>query len=41
MEEQMAYTGEISCEHPTCFPSVIDQRGSMDEKMGTDGVRTW
>jgi hypothetical protein len=35
MEGQMAYTGEISREHPTCFLFVIDQSGSMDEKMST------
>jgi hypothetical protein len=31
----MAYTGEISRDHPTCFLFVIDQSGSMEEKMGT------
>jgi hypothetical protein len=31
----MAYAGEISRDHPTCFLFVIDQSGSMDEKMGT------
>src|SRR5438067_1610009 len=31
----MAYTGEISRDHPTCFLFVIDQSGSMDEKMGS------
>lgn len=30
----MTYTGEISRDHPTCFLFVIDQSGSMDEKMG-------
>ncbi len=30
----MAYTGEISRDHPTCLLFVIDQSGSMDEKMG-------
>ena len=31
----MTYTGEISRDHPTCFLFVIDQSGSMDEKMGS------
>jgi uncharacterized protein YegL len=35
VEEQMTYTGEISRDHPTCFLFVIDQSGSMDEKMGS------
>ncbi len=29
----MPYTAEISKEHPTCFLFVIDQSGSMDERM--------
>jgi hypothetical protein len=29
----MAYGAEISREHPTCFLFVIDQSGSMDERM--------
>jgi hypothetical protein len=33
-EGQMAYTGEISRDHPTCFLFVIDQSGSMEERMG-------
>jgi hypothetical protein len=31
----MAYTGEISRDHPTCFLFVIDQSGSMEERMGS------
>jgi hypothetical protein len=31
----MSYTGEISRDHPTCFLFVIDQSGSMDEKIGS------
>jgi hypothetical protein len=34
-EGQMAYTGEISRDHPTCFLFVIDQSGSMEERMGS------
>lgn len=31
----MAYSSEISRDHPTCFLFVIDQSGSMDEKMSS------
>ena len=34
----MPYTAEISRQHPACFLFVIDQSGSMDEKM--EGGRT-
>jgi hypothetical protein len=34
-EGKMAYAGEISREHPTCFLFVIDQSGSINEKMTT------
>src|SRR5437870_4103291 len=30
----MAYTAEISRDHPTCFLFIIDQSGSMEERMG-------
>src|ERR1700730_127196 len=31
----MAYSAEISRDNPTCLLFVIDQSGSMDEKMAT------
>jgi hypothetical protein len=31
----MAYTAEISRDHPTCFLFIIDQSGSMEERMGS------
>lgn len=31
----MAYSSEISRDHPTCILFVVDQSGSMDEKMAT------
>jgi hypothetical protein len=31
----MAYSAEISRDNPTCILFVIDQSGSMDERMAT------
>ena len=35
----MAYSAEISRDNPTCILFVIDQSGSMDEKMITSKAK--
>ncbi len=36
----MSYTKEINRKNPTCFLFVIDQSGSMDERMGDGSIKS-